>query len=346
MTRLLQAMAGAEHGGAEGFFERLALALERAGIEQRLVIRTNAKRAGLLRAGGLEVTELPFGGLLDFSTRSGFRRAVAEFRPQAVLTWMNRATNLCPSTDQSGTPFVHVGRLGGYYDLKYYRQCRHLIGNTQDICRWIVEQGWSADRVHYVPNFVGEEAAEPLIRAEFATPTGVPLALALGRLHPNKAFDVLLQAMPAVPALHLWIAGEGPLRAELEALARRLGIAERVRFLGWRDDVPALFAAADLFICPSRHEPLGNVVIEAWAQALPVIATAAQGPRQLIEDGTDGMLVPIDDAAALAAAIGRLLSEPGLADGLAARGRGAYEARFTEAAVVARYLDFLAKVTG
>lgn len=343
MTRLLQAMAGAEHGGAEAFFERLALALERAGLQQRLVIRKNAKRAGLLRAGGLEVTELPFGGLFDFTTRGGFRRAVAEFRPQVVLTWMNRATHQCPLPGDP--PFVHVARLGGYYDLKYYRHCRHLIGNTQDICRWIVEQGWSADRVHYVPNFVGEELAEPVLRAEFATPAGAPLALALGRLHTNKAFDVLIRAIASAPTLYLWIAGEGPLRGELEALARQLGVAERVRFLGWRDDVPALFAAADLFICPSRHEPLGNVVIEAWAQALPVIATAAQGPCELIADGIDGVLVPIDDAAALAGAIAQLLSQPGLAEGLAARGRAAYEARFTEAAVVARYLDFLAKVT-
>ena len=346
MTRLLQAMAGAEHGGAEGFFERLALALERAGVEQRLVIRTNAARAGRLRAGGIEVTELPFGGMLDFSTRPGFRRAVAAFHPRTVLTWMSRATRMCPSPADTIDGFVHVGRLGGYYDLKYYRHCHHLIGNTQDICRWIVAEGWSADRVHYLPNFVGEEVAEPATRAEFATPGGVPLALALGRLHPNKAFDVLIRAMALVPALHLWIAGDGPLANELKIQAERLGVAGRIRFLGWRDDVPALFAAADLFVCPSRHEPLGNVVIEAWAQGLPVIAAAAQGPCELIRDGSDGVLVPIDDHDALAAAIRRLLSEPGLTEALATRGRRAYEARFTEAAVVARYLDFLAKVAG
>jgi len=344
MTRLLQAMAGAEHGGAEGFFERLALALERAGIEQRLVIRRNAKRAGLLRAGGVEVVELPFGGLFDLFTRPRFRRVVEDFRPQVVLTWMSRATRLCPPSRPGN--FVHVGRLGGYYDLKYYRGCDHLIGNTRDICDWILGQGWAAERVHYVPNFVGEEVAEPVARATFDTPKGVPLALALGRLHPNKAFDVALAALAAVPDLHLWIAGEGPLRAELETLARTLGVADRVRFLGWRDDTPALFAAADLFLCPSRHEPLGNVVIEAWAQSLPVIAAASQGPRQLIDDGTDGLLVPIDDAAAMAAAIRRLLAEPHRAEALAGQGRRAFEARFTEAAVVARYLDFLAKVTG
>ena len=346
MTRLLQAMAGAEHGGAEAFFERLALALERAGVEQRAVIRRNPRRAGLLRAGGLAVTELAFGGLLDFSTRPGLRRAIADFRPQVVLTWMNRATRMCPISGPGSDGFVHVGRLGGYYDLRNYRHCHHLIGNTQDICRWIVAQGWSGERVHYVPNFVSEDVAEPMPRARLATPAGMPLALTLGRLHPNKGFDVLIRALASLPALHLWIAGEGPLEAELKALAEQSGVAGRVRFLGWRDDVPALFAAADLFICPSRHEPLGNVVIEAWAQGLPVIAAAAQGPRELIEDECNGLLVPIDDSAALAAAVNRLLGDPAAAAALGARGRRAYESRFTESAVVARYLDFLAKVSG
>lgn len=339
--RLLQAMAGAEHGGAEAFFERLALALERAGVEQQVLIRKNSRRAGLLQAGGVPVAQLPFGGRLDIATRLGFGRAVKSFRPSVVLTWMNRATGFCPRGD-----FVHVGRLGGYYDLKYYSRCHHLIANTKDIRDWILSQGWAEERVHYVPNFVGEEAAEPVSRAEFATPTNVPLVLTLGRLHENKAFDVLLKAVAVVPDLHLWIAGEGPRRDELEALARSLGVAPRVRFLGWREDVPALFAAADIFCCPSRHEPLGNVVIEAWAQAIPVVAAASQGPSQLIEDGINGVLVPVDDAAALAIALRRMLFERGLAENIAAEGRKAYEARFTEAAVVARYLDFFHRVAG
>lgn len=335
-------MAGAAHGGAEAFFERLALAFERAGVEQRVVIRRNARRAGLLRAGGVAVTELGFGGPLDLLSRLGLRRAIAEFRPQAVLTWMNRATAFCPK----GGPFVHVGRLGGYYDLRHYRHCDHLVGNTQDICDWIVRQGWPAERVHYVPNFVSEEVAEPVPRADFATPAAAPLALALGRLHPNKAFDVLVAALARVPGLYLWIAGDGPLRDALKAQAAGLGVDGRIRFLGWRDDVPALFATADLLVCPSRHEPLGNVVIEGWAQGVPVVAAASQGPSQLIQDGADGLLVPVDDSEALAAALQRLLNEGGLAEGLGAAGRRAFESRFTEAAVVARYRDFLGKVCG
>ncbi|TAN62140.1 MAG: glycosyltransferase, partial [Magnetospirillum sp.] len=153
-----------------------------------------------------------------------------------------------------------------------------------------------------------------------------------------------LRAVEQVHDCYLWIAGEGPLRAELEDLAAHLAVKPRVRFLGWRDDVAALYASGDLFVCPSRHEPLGNVVIEAWAAAKPVIACAAQGPRQLIADGITGLLTPVDDGKALAAAIRRLLAEPETARALAAAGRQAYEERFTEAAVVARYLEFFAKV--
>lgn len=339
MTRLLQAMAGADRGGAEAFFERLAPALHRAGLEQHVLIRDNPRRAQVLRDAGVAVTELPFGGLLDFQTHLGFRKAVRTFQPNVVLTWMNRASRFCP-----GGPFVRVGRLGGYYDLKYYRGADHLIGNTQDIVDWIVNQGWPEERVHYVPNFVAEKKAPPVSRKTFSTPETAPLILALGRLHTNKGFDVLIEALAQVPEAYVWLAGEGPLRAELETQAARRGVISRMRFLGWREDVASLFAAADLFVCPSRHEPLGNVVIEAWAQGVPVVAAASEGPSQLIEDGIDGMLVPLENAAAMATAINRLIEDRLLAAHVGAAGRQAYEEQFTEAAVVARYIEFFEKV--
>jgi glycosyltransferase involved in cell wall biosynthesis len=337
--RVLQAMAGARHGGAEAFFVRLADALERAGQEQRVLIRRDAERAAVLRRAGIAPLELPFRGPLDLATRWRFRRAVAEFRPKIVLTWMNRATRACPRGD-----FVHVARLGGYYDLKYYRRCDHLIGNTRDIVAYLQRQGWPAERAHYLPNFTARTDAAPAARGTLATPPGVPLALALGRLHINKGFDVLLAALARTPRLYLWLAGEGELRATLERQAAALGIAERVRFLGWRDDIPALLAAADFLVCPSRHEPLGNVVIEAWAAGLPVIATASEGPRVLIADGESGLLVRVDDADALARAMLRLADDQQLRARLAAAGRAAHAAEYSEPRVVGLYRDFFARV--
>ena len=339
--KVLQAMAGADYGGAEAFFVRLVKALGRSGLDQHVVIRRNARRAKLLSDGGLDPVELGFGGAADFSTRWAFRREIERFEPDIVLTWMNRASSVCPKPKGR---FVHVGRLGGYYNPKYYRRCDHLIANTDDIAEYLTANGWSADTVHYLPNFVESKPAEPEPRALHYTPDSASLILALGRLHPNKAFDVLFEALARTPNTYLWLAGEGPLRAELEALAEKLGIKPRVRFLGWRDDTEALFAAADLFVCPSRHEPLGNVVIEAWAQGVPVISTDSLGPGTLIEQGETGILVPVDDHVSLSMAIRRVFADDNVRLRLARNGRQVYETEFTEDIVVARYMEFFERL--
>ncbi|MCC7276176.1 MAG: glycosyltransferase [Alphaproteobacteria bacterium] len=332
-------MAGARHGGAEAFFVRLAAALHRAGLPQRVAIRRDPDRAAALRAQGIEPVELPFGGWLDFRTGRALRRLAAQWRPRVVVGWMNRASALLPEG-----PFVRVGRLGGYYDLKYYRRCHHLIGNTEDIVAYVVRAGWPADRAHYLPNFVDAAPAPAADRARLDTRADAPVLLAAGRLHPNKGFDVLLTALAAVPDAILWLAGEGPERAALSRRAAELGITDRVRLLGWRDDVAALYGAADVLVCPSRHEPLGNVVLEGWARGVPVVAAASAGPAGLVRDGETGLLVPVDDADALAAALRRVLADPTLRARLADAGRAEHARRFTEAAVVGRYLDFFARI--
>jgi glycosyltransferase involved in cell wall biosynthesis len=134
------------------------------------------------------------------------------------------------------------------------------------------------------------------------------------------------------------------LEGTLKSLADAQGVAQRVRFLGWREDVPSLLAAADVLVCPSRVEPLGNVVIEAWAHGKPVVAAAAIGPKTLIKEGVSGLLVPIDDPDALAEALRHVMNDKSFAARLAAGGRAAYDAAFTEAAVVRRYLDLFAEV--
>jgi len=342
--RVLQAIAGSAHGGAEIFFIRLAAALQRAGEPQRVLIRRNSGRAKCLRAAGVAVGELAFGGIFDLTTRRAFRHEIDEWRPDIVLTWMSRATRLCPRGD-----FVHAARLGGYYDLKYYRRCDHLIGNTRAIVDYAIIEGWPRERISYLPNFVPDMRAPAA--ADTAAPNErVPLALALGRLHRNKGFDLLLEALAETRGVNLWIAGDGPRRPQLERLATRLGIDGRVRFLGWRTDVPHLLAAADLLVCPSLHEPLGNVVIEGWSAGLPVVATASDGPAALIQDGENGILVPLPGTRgggpkALAAGIERVCSGPALRERLGRTGRQAYEAEFSEPIVVAGYRRFLDQVT-
>lgn len=337
--RLLQTMAGAHHGGAEAFFERLAIALQHAGVAQRLVIRRDAERSQHLRAAHIEVVELPFGGMLDFKTRSGLRHVIHDFKPDVILSWMNRATKLTPRFDG-----VHAARLGGYYNLKYYQHCDHLIGNTRGIIDYIRKSGWPSERAHYLPNFVSDARAAALPRINLGVPENAPLALALGRLHANKGFDVLLTAMVQAPSFHLWVAGEGPEHVALQAQVDKLGLHSRVHLLGWRQNTAALLETADMLVCPSRIEPLGNVVIEAWAAKRPVIAAASDGPRELIHDGENGILVPTGDADALARAMNNLAAKPERRQRLADAGRKSYESEFSEARVVGLYKEFFEKV--
>ncbi len=328
-------MAGAPHGGAEAFYERLTLALHRAGDEVLPVIRRDAGRAARLRAVGLAPLELGFGGPFDLLTGPRLARAIRAFRPDVAVAWMNRAAGFAPRGD-----WALVGRLGGYYRLSHYRACDHLVANTRDIARWITSQGWPEARVSTVPNFVDDLAGA--VPADL--PGGAPRLLAMGRLHPNKGFDTLLRALPLVPAATLCVAGEGEERAALLALARELGVAHRAHFLGWREDRGALFAACDLFVCPSRHEPLGNVIPEAWSAGRAVLAAAAQGPREIVAEGRDGVLVPVDDEVALGRAMAALLADAPRRAALGAAGRASYEARFAEAAVLAEWRAFLARV--
>lgn len=339
--KIAQIMAGGDNGGAELFFERLVAALHRAGTDQLLVIRRNSGRAARLAACGVAPLELPFGGPLDLVTRWRLGRELDRAKPRVALAWMNRAAVKTPARAST----VLCGRLGGYYNLKYYRHCRHLVGNTQDIVDYIVESGWPRDRAHYLPNFVPDtRGAIAHKRAAESTPDDVPLLLALGRYHRNKGFDVLIDALADVPRAWLWLAGEGPERDALSLRAQAHGVGDRVRLLGWRQDTAALLAAADALVCPSRHEPLGNVVIEGFAQNRPVIAAASQGPSTLVRNGENGLLVPIDDAVALARAINHLIADADLRHDLAAAGRATYERHFTEAVVVGAYHQFFEMV--
>ncbi len=326
--RVAHVMAGAEAGGAELFFERLTLAQADAGATVLPVIRRNPARAGRLRA--LHPIELRFGGALDFMTGLRLRRALRAFAPQVVVAWMNRAARMTPPGD-----WVLAGRLGGYYDLNYYRRCQHLIGNTRGIVDWIVTQGWPAARVHHVPNFAPDLLGTP--PATLPVPPGARVVLALGRLHRNKAFDVLIRALPSLPGVHAVIAGEGPERIALQDLARRLEVSDRTHLLGWRTDQGALLAACDVLVCPSRHEPLGNVIIEAWSAARPIVAADSAGPIELIRAGEDGLVVKREDPQALAAAIAAVFQDAGHGEALAAAGRARFQAEFAAAPVLQRW---------
>lgn len=335
---VLHLLGTAGDGGAETYFVDLVTALRRAGVTEAAAIRRHPGREAALKAAGVPVKVLGFGGPLDILTKTAAAGYARLQGSKLLLAWMNRAARHTPEG-----PWARIGRLGGYYSLKYYKGFEELVANTEDIAEWIVSQGWPAGRVRCIPNFAAAPPdGEPLDRSSLETPADVPLLLAMGRLHEAKAHDVSLQALTELPDAYLWIAGVGPLEAKLKAMAEALGVAGRVRFLGWRSDPSALYRAADICIFPSRYEPLGNVVIQAWAHGLPVIAAASQGPAALIEDERDGLLIPVDDVGALVAGVRQLLAEPDLAAQFTARGLGRVAAEFSEAAVVAQWKTLFA----
>jgi len=135
-----------------------------------------------------------------------------------------------------------------------------------------------------------------------------PRLLAVGALVPHKDHATLLRAMVHVP-VPLDIAGEGPLRPRLQRRIRRLGLEERVRLLGSVDDVPFRLTEASALVHPSKEEGLGQVVLEAMARGVPVVASRAGGLPEAV--GADGLMVPVRDPAALAAALNHVLSEGG-----------------------------------
>lgn len=337
---LVQSLAGAEFGGAENFYTRLVCAI--AGvedIEQTACTRDIPARVRQLQAAGVPVETFRFGGRFDLLDHYHYRRALKRLSPDVVLTYMNRASVLTPRGS-----YKLMCRLGHYYDLKYYRHADYWIGNTQGICDYIVRGGMPAERVLHIPNFVDESPVQAVRREDLGASGDGPLLLAAGRLHQNKAFDVLLRALPQVPEARLWLAGEGPEREALQLLVRELGLADRVQFLGWRDDVGALMQAADAFVCPSRHEGLGGIVLEAWYHRCPIVATASQGPAELIEDGVTGRLVPVDAVDELAGAITDVLSAPGQAGDMAGRARAQYDAHYARTVIVQRYAEVFRQV--
>jgi len=330
-------MAGAASGGAELFYERLCAAHVREGRRLLSVIRRDEGRRERLAREGVFARELGFGGRLDVLTKPRLGRMLRAFRPAVTVAWMSRAARMTPRGD-----WVLAGRLGGYYDLSNYRHCDHLIGNTEGLAVWMREQGWAEDRVHYVPNFARDFSGYGAERPAFL-PEGVPFVLALGRLHRNKAFDVLIRAMRRVSGVHLVIAGEGPERAALEELARGEGVADRVHLPGWVQETGPWLRACDVLVCPSRIEPLGNVVIEAFSAGRPVVASDIQGPREIIAGTGDGVLAHVEDAEALGEALAAVLGDPARARVLGASGRARFEREFSEGVVMRRWAEFLAQ---
>ena len=326
--RVMHVMAGAAEGGAENIMLESVLALAETDLAQHVVTRPdNAFRIQKFREAGIGVDVAAFNNSWPFPTQRVIADAIKQFEPDVIEYWMGRAGQFAPKQYRARS----IGWYGGYYKLARFKNCEWHVGLTIDLLRHIREQGVSDERSTIVHTYADFTGTDPASRKALNTPEDAPVALALARLHEKKGLDTLLDATAKIDGLYVWIAGEGPLEQELKAHCTRLGLDDRVRFLGWRNDRGALLAACDVVAFPSRYEPFGTVTVDAWAGSRPLVAADAVGPAAYVKDGVNGLLIPKNDVDALADSLRKVVTDKDLAAKLVAGGRASYEAQFTKA---------------
>ncbi len=334
--KLLHVIAGAPVGGAETFAQDAILSLAERGVEQVVITRPYPLALRRYEAAGVRVIPRAFGLADRILGVPQIRREAKALGADLVHAWMSRAAQTLPG----GLPCPAIGWFGDYYKLANFRRCDHFMAVTPDIVRYILAEGAPPHRAGLVNTFGDMPDSAPVDRAELTTPAEAPVILVLSRMHAVKGIDLILNALTEVPEAYLWLAGDGPEIGRYQALAQSLGVAERVRFLGWRTDRKALLAACDICALPSRYEPFGTVIVEAWAMRRPLAAAAAAGARQYVTDGENGLVSAVEDVQGLAANLRRLVAEPDLRARLAEAGHAAYQRDFTREVVTDRLLAY------
>lgn len=320
-----------------------------------------AERAEALGAGVRRVAPMPL-GLAGARRAVGLAHLLRAERPaifHAHLSWPLAAKWALAASVAARLPTVATVQLIPEFRLERssYLQLRALasrvdryIAVSRDVADELVERfRWPAAKVS-----VGYNAVE-IDRFGGPAPAGLreqigggerPLVLTPARLDEQKGHAVLLRAAAELPGVDFVLAGEGPLRGPLEALAAELGVVDRVHFLGYRSDIPELLATCDVFALPSLYEGSSLAVLEAMAARRPVVSSAIGGTDELVEDGADGLLVAPGDADGLAAALRQLLGDADRRATFATRARERVERDFTPAAMTGRveaiYAELLA----
>jgi glycosyltransferase involved in cell wall biosynthesis len=226
----------------------------------------------------------------------------------------------------------------------------HYIAVSEVVRDGLRSLGIDANSVSVVRNGLPDIEAYAGSEARAVPTARGPTVVTVARLVSQKGHRVLLQALVSLPGVTVLFAGDGPLRAELQKLARELGVADRTRFLGYVADVPGLLARADLFALTSLNEGLPLSILEAMAAGLPVVASRVGGTPEIVVDGETGLLVAPNDPASTAHAIRRLLEDPALRQRLGKRGqlviRDKFSAEKMVDGVIAVYEDVLARRRG
>lgn len=338
-TRVVHVASGREWRGGQRQVWLLARELARLGdIEQVVVTGAGSELAGRLRSDGIRVRPVPWAAGLDPRALPGL---LAELRPGRCVVHAHDAHAVTLGglgAMLARRPFVATRRVDFHLRRRgFWSRAHRVIAISHAVGDVLEADGIAPDRITIVHSGIALDDARRAsrlgIRDRLGLAPDVTIAANVAALTPHKDHATLLRTAARLagrfPSLHWVVAGEGPERGALERLRRELGLDQRVHLLGHIPDPARLIADADLFVMSSREEGLGTSVLDAMAIGIPVASTTAGGLPEMLQDGA-GVLAPPGDAAALAGAIARLLTEPGLARSVAALATEAVQ-RFTAA---------------
>jgi glycosyltransferase involved in cell wall biosynthesis len=331
-VRIVHVVLDGDVAGGQIVALRLARAGREAGHDVSFVSPTDGPFVGRARDDGFDVAVVPLGGALDVGALRRLTRAVRG--ADVVHTHAHFSINVLGRVagrlaGARVLAHMHIDnafrdgrgrRLQVMLDNATARLCFAIVAVSEATRRSLLTQGYPAGRLVTIHN--GVEPAEPVEPVALAL---APAIVEVARLAPVKGQSELLAALPQLAANVVFVGQDietgGAYERELRAQAERLGVADRVVFAGYRDDVPALLAGAAVLCLPSHAEGLPLVVLEAMAQGRPVVATAVDGTPELVVDGETGILVRPGDVEGLARALERVLADPDEAARLGAAGR-------------------------
>lgn len=368
MLNVLQLIPTLDRSGAEKQMVMLAKGLprDRFRVEAAALTRLGPL-ADELRDAGVPVTLIGKPMKVDPFALARLTRFLKAKRFDVVQTWVFAANAYGRvAARRAGAPVVVTAEMAvdlwktrGHLaiDRRLAAWCDKVVGNSQAVVDFYRRAGLPDDKLAMIPSGIASDEPPPAdrdgVRAGFGWPSDAPVVLFAGRLMPQKGVDDLIAALDLLrhvrPRIKTLIAGSGPWKDELEETAHAFGLDDAVKFLGHRDDVPRLLAASDLLVLPSLYEGLPNVVLEAMRFGKPVVATAAPGTTEVVIDGTTGLLVPLRDPPALAAAIRAVVDDPDLARRLGEAGRARVDLEFGADRMVSRFAELyetLARVKG
>ena len=340
-------------GGGERWLLEVSEALALRGHETAFAVREGGDLGRMVRSDGRRVLELPMRGDGDVQSMVRLARWTREFGAELVSVNVQRAVRIgAPAARAAGVRAV-VERRGLLFPLRptalnrfvYGRLVSRVIANCGAISDDLVGSGLlPRDRVTVIPNGIDvariRNGDGSNLRADQGFETDAPLVAVVGRLVPDKGHAIAIKAFAEVlkirPDARLLVVGSGQLEEKLKSLAGELLPEGSHRFLGQRSDIGDILAGVDVVLVTSFREGMPHVVLEAMAAGRAIVATTVAGIPEMLRDGTDGLLVPPGSHTAAAAAVGRVLSEPALAESLARSAAERVESEFSLDAMVDR----------